>query len=175
MAKNLLSHTRSRLTPCRQRLYANTMRTTLFDGCKHTIAGLASFLAQLPLCYISVCCATAHRLRGVCYSECNSCLPRALIAHFGLANCPAAYHGLKIITSLRLRFPDFQRRMPIIIIFSYFYKSSISPVDNPVALIMISIATSCCFNTFATSSLPFASPLTKPSPNEVSMTFLTSQ
>jgi len=29
--------------------------------------------------------------------------------HFGSANCPVAYHGLKIITSLALRFPDFQR------------------------------------------------------------------
>ncbi|WP_221897524.1 hypothetical protein [Bathymodiolus japonicus methanotrophic gill symbiont] len=37
------------------------------------------------------------------------CLPRALLAHFGFANCPVAYHGLKIITSLWLRFPDFQR------------------------------------------------------------------
>ncbi|TXL13463.1 hypothetical protein BMR05_11495 [Methylococcaceae bacterium HT4] len=41
------------------------------------------------------------------YSECNSCLPRALLAHFGSANCPVAYQGLKIITPLRLRFPDF--------------------------------------------------------------------
>jgi hypothetical protein len=30
--------------------------------------------------------------------------------HFGLANFPVAYCGLKIITSLSLRFPDFQRR-----------------------------------------------------------------
>jgi hypothetical protein len=29
---------------------------------------------------------------------------------FGLANFPVAYCGLKIITSLALRFPDFQRR-----------------------------------------------------------------
>jgi predicted flavoprotein YhiN len=29
--------------------------------------------------------------------------------HFGLANFPVAYCGLKIITSLSLRFPDFQR------------------------------------------------------------------
>ncbi|SCN46969.1 hypothetical protein BAZMOX_28918_4 [methanotrophic endosymbiont of Bathymodiolus azoricus (Menez Gwen)] len=29
--------------------------------------------------------------------------------HFGLANFPVAYCGLKIITSLALRFPDFQR------------------------------------------------------------------
>ncbi|WP_221895725.1 hypothetical protein [Bathymodiolus japonicus methanotrophic gill symbiont] len=43
------------------------------------------------------------------YSECNSCLPRALLAHFGSANCPVAYQGLKIITPLRLRFPDFKR------------------------------------------------------------------
>ncbi|WP_221894919.1 hypothetical protein [Bathymodiolus japonicus methanotrophic gill symbiont] len=45
------------------------------------------------------------------YSECNSCLPRALLAHFGSANCTVAYQGLKIITPLRLRFPDFKRRM----------------------------------------------------------------
>ncbi|TXL04473.1 hypothetical protein BMR07_12405 [Methylococcaceae bacterium CS1] len=44
------------------------------------------------------------------YSECNSCLPRALLAHFGSANCPVAYQGLKIITPLRLRFPDFKRK-----------------------------------------------------------------
>ena len=31
--------------------------------------------------------------------------------HFGLANFPVAYCGLKIITSLSLRFPDFQRMM----------------------------------------------------------------
>ena len=35
--------------------------------------------------------------------------PSRAIAHFGSANCPAAYQGLKIITSLALRFPDFQR------------------------------------------------------------------
>ncbi|SMG62256.1 hypothetical protein BMETH_1020_1 [methanotrophic bacterial endosymbiont of Bathymodiolus sp.] len=34
---------------------------------------------------------------------------RALLAHFGSANCPAAYQGLKIITLLRFRSPDFQR------------------------------------------------------------------
>ncbi|WP_221900699.1 hypothetical protein [Bathymodiolus platifrons methanotrophic gill symbiont] len=39
----------------------------------------------------------------------NSCLPRALLAHFGSVNCPVAYQGLKIITPLRLRFPDFKR------------------------------------------------------------------
>ncbi|WP_221902231.1 hypothetical protein [Bathymodiolus platifrons methanotrophic gill symbiont] len=39
----------------------------------------------------------------------NSCLPRALLAHFGSANCPVAYQGLNIITPLRLRFPDFKR------------------------------------------------------------------
>ncbi|WP_221899794.1 hypothetical protein [Bathymodiolus platifrons methanotrophic gill symbiont] len=44
-------------------------------------------------------------------SECNSCLPRALLAHFGSANCPVAYQGLKIITPLRLRFPDFKRML----------------------------------------------------------------
>jgi len=33
----------------------------------------------------------------------------AIAAHFGLANFPVAYCGLKIITSLALRFPDFQR------------------------------------------------------------------
>jgi hypothetical protein len=37
------------------------------------------------------------------------CLPRALLAHFGSANCPAAYQGLKIITLLRFRSPDSQR------------------------------------------------------------------
>jgi hypothetical protein len=31
-------------------------------------------------------------------------------ATFGLANFPVAYCGLKIITSLALRFPDFQRQ-----------------------------------------------------------------
>ena len=36
--------------------------------------------------------------------------PSRAIAHFGSANCPAAYQGLKIITSLALRFPDFQRQ-----------------------------------------------------------------
>ncbi|WP_221901784.1 hypothetical protein [Bathymodiolus platifrons methanotrophic gill symbiont] len=46
---------------------------------------------------------------GLTASECNSCLPRALLAHFGSANCPVAYQGLKIITPLRLRFPDFKR------------------------------------------------------------------
>ncbi|SCN47157.1 hypothetical protein BAZMOX_345802_0 [methanotrophic endosymbiont of Bathymodiolus azoricus (Menez Gwen)] len=34
----------------------------------------------------------------------------AIAAHFGLANFPVAYCGLKIITSLALRFPDFQRQ-----------------------------------------------------------------
>ncbi|WP_221901190.1 hypothetical protein [Bathymodiolus platifrons methanotrophic gill symbiont] len=33
------------------------------------------------------------------YSECNSLPP----------SCPVAYQGLKIITPLRLRFPDFKR------------------------------------------------------------------
>jgi multidrug efflux pump subunit AcrB len=33
----------------------------------------------------------------------------AIAVHFGLANFPVAYCGLKIITSLSLRFPDFQR------------------------------------------------------------------
>ena len=36
--------------------------------------------------------------------------PSRAIAHFGSANCPVAYQGLKIITSLWLRFPDFQRQ-----------------------------------------------------------------
>ncbi|WP_147883816.1 hypothetical protein [Bathymodiolus platifrons methanotrophic gill symbiont] len=54
-----------------------------------------------------------HWLDG--YSECNSCLPRALLAHFGSANCPVAYQGLKIITPLRLRFPDFKRRTVLFI------------------------------------------------------------
>ncbi|TXL18575.1 hypothetical protein BMR04_00055 [Methylococcaceae bacterium HT3] len=35
--------------------------------------------------------------------------PSRAIAHFGSANCPVAYQGLKIITPLRLRFPDFKR------------------------------------------------------------------
>jgi hypothetical protein len=34
----------------------------------------------------------------------------AIAVHFGLANFPVAYCGLKIITSLSLRFPDFQRQ-----------------------------------------------------------------
>ncbi|WP_221896126.1 hypothetical protein [Bathymodiolus japonicus methanotrophic gill symbiont] len=33
------------------------------------------------------------------------------IAHFGSANCPVAYQRLKIITPLRLRFPDFKRTL----------------------------------------------------------------
>jgi hypothetical protein len=32
------------------------------------------------------------------------------ISNFGLANFPVTYCGLKIITSLALRFPDFQRK-----------------------------------------------------------------
>jgi hypothetical protein len=40
--------------------------------------------------------------------------PRTATAvHFGLVNFPVAYCGLKIITSLALRFPDFQRKTVI--------------------------------------------------------------
>ena len=45
----------------------------------------------------------------------NAILASRAIAHFGSANCPAAYQGLKIFTSLALRFPDFQRRCKKII------------------------------------------------------------
>ncbi|WP_221895423.1 hypothetical protein [Bathymodiolus japonicus methanotrophic gill symbiont] len=38
------------------------------------------------------------RLDG--YSECNSCSSRVLLAHVESANCPVAYQGLKITTSL---------------------------------------------------------------------------
>nr|WP_221898485.1 hypothetical protein [Bathymodiolus japonicus methanotrophic gill symbiont] len=34
------------------------------------------------------------------YSECNSCSSRVLLAHVESANCPVAYQGLKITTSL---------------------------------------------------------------------------
>ncbi|WP_221894642.1 hypothetical protein [Bathymodiolus japonicus methanotrophic gill symbiont] len=39
-----------------------------------------------------------HWLEG--YSECNSCSSRVLLAHVESANCPVAYQGLKITTSL---------------------------------------------------------------------------
>ncbi|WP_221894192.1 hypothetical protein [Bathymodiolus japonicus methanotrophic gill symbiont] len=39
-----------------------------------------------------------HWLDG--YSECNSCSSRVLLAHVESANCPVAYQGLKITTSL---------------------------------------------------------------------------
>ncbi|WP_221897202.1 hypothetical protein [Bathymodiolus japonicus methanotrophic gill symbiont] len=39
-----------------------------------------------------------HWLDG--YSECNSCSSRVLLAHVESANCPIAYQGLKITTSL---------------------------------------------------------------------------
>ncbi|GFO71521.1 hypothetical protein BJAS_P1113 [Bathymodiolus japonicus methanotrophic gill symbiont] len=39
-----------------------------------------------------------HWLNG--YSECNSCSSRVLLAHVESANCPVAYQGLKITTSL---------------------------------------------------------------------------
>ncbi|WP_221899907.1 hypothetical protein [Bathymodiolus platifrons methanotrophic gill symbiont] len=39
-----------------------------------------------------------HWLDG--YSECNSCSFRVLLAHVESANCPVAYQGLKITTSL---------------------------------------------------------------------------
>ncbi|WP_221896144.1 hypothetical protein [Bathymodiolus japonicus methanotrophic gill symbiont] len=39
-----------------------------------------------------------HWLDG--YSECNSCSSRVLLAHVESANCPVAYQGLKINTSL---------------------------------------------------------------------------
>ncbi|WP_221898103.1 hypothetical protein [Bathymodiolus japonicus methanotrophic gill symbiont] len=39
-----------------------------------------------------------HSLDG--YSECNSCSSRVLLAHVESANCPVAYQGLKITTSL---------------------------------------------------------------------------
>ncbi|WP_221893915.1 hypothetical protein [Bathymodiolus japonicus methanotrophic gill symbiont] len=39
-----------------------------------------------------------HWLDG--YSECNSCSSRVLLEHVESANCPVAYQGLKITTSL---------------------------------------------------------------------------
>ncbi|WP_221893662.1 hypothetical protein [Bathymodiolus japonicus methanotrophic gill symbiont] len=39
-----------------------------------------------------------HWLDG--YSECNSCSSRVLLAHVESANCPVAFQGLKINTSL---------------------------------------------------------------------------
>ncbi|WP_221894445.1 hypothetical protein [Bathymodiolus japonicus methanotrophic gill symbiont] len=39
-----------------------------------------------------------HWLDG--YSECNSCSSRVLLAQVESANCPVAYQGLKITTSL---------------------------------------------------------------------------
>ncbi|WP_221895276.1 hypothetical protein [Bathymodiolus japonicus methanotrophic gill symbiont] len=47
------------------------------------------------------------------YSECNSCSSRVLLAHVESANCPVAYQGLKITTSLTyLR--DIYSQFPII-------------------------------------------------------------
>ncbi|WP_221896453.1 hypothetical protein [Bathymodiolus japonicus methanotrophic gill symbiont] len=37
---------------------------------------------------------------SISYSECNSCSSRVLLAHVESANCPVAYQGLKITTSL---------------------------------------------------------------------------
>ncbi|WP_221894966.1 hypothetical protein [Bathymodiolus japonicus methanotrophic gill symbiont] len=39
-----------------------------------------------------------HWLDG--YSECNSCSSRVRLVHVESANCPVAYQGLKITTSL---------------------------------------------------------------------------
>ncbi|WP_221897786.1 hypothetical protein [Bathymodiolus japonicus methanotrophic gill symbiont] len=39
-----------------------------------------------------------HWLDG--YSECNSCSSRVLLVHVESENCPVAYQGLKITTSL---------------------------------------------------------------------------
>ncbi|GFO71073.1 hypothetical protein BJAS_P0290 [Bathymodiolus japonicus methanotrophic gill symbiont] len=61
-----------------------------------------------------------HWLDG--YSECNSCSSRVLLAHVESANCPVAYQGLKIFTSLKLRFQDFQRLK----------KSGIAKKDRPI-------------------------------------------
>ncbi|GFO77280.1 hypothetical protein BPLS_P5635 [Bathymodiolus platifrons methanotrophic gill symbiont] len=59
------------------------------------------------------------------------CLPRALLAHFGLANCPVAYHGLKIITSLWLRFPDFQRMKFIYVVLAIAVLSLFGCTSSP--------------------------------------------
>ncbi|GFO72539.1 hypothetical protein BJAS_P2884 [Bathymodiolus japonicus methanotrophic gill symbiont] len=55
-----------------------------------------------------------HWLDG--YSECNSCSSRVLLAHVESANCPVAYQGLKITTSLSSVSMIFSgRSFPIII------------------------------------------------------------
>ncbi|WP_221896775.1 hypothetical protein [Bathymodiolus japonicus methanotrophic gill symbiont] len=51
-----------------------------------------------------------HWLDG--YSECNSCSSRVLLAHVESANCPVAYQGLKITTSLSSVSMIFSVRLP---------------------------------------------------------------
>ncbi|WP_221895631.1 hypothetical protein [Bathymodiolus japonicus methanotrophic gill symbiont] len=52
-----------------------------------------------------------HWLDG--YSECNSCSSRVLLAHVESANCPVAYQGLKITTSLSYVSMIFSDRKPV--------------------------------------------------------------
>ncbi|WP_221898352.1 substrate-binding periplasmic protein [Bathymodiolus japonicus methanotrophic gill symbiont] len=65
-----------------------------------------------------------HWLDG--YSECNSCSSRVLLEHVESANCPVAYQGLKITTSLSSVSMIFSERIPHSI-------SSLS-IPNSVAL-----------------------------------------
>ncbi len=55
-----LSHTRSQLTPCLQRLHADAVRATLFDGCDHTSEEPASSLRTRQTAASHVCYATAR-------------------------------------------------------------------------------------------------------------------
>ncbi|MEE9338685.1 MAG: hypothetical protein V3U87_11450, partial [Methylococcaceae bacterium] len=55
------------------------------------------------------------------------------IAHVESANFPVAYCGLKIITSLSLRFPDFQRK----------HSDSINLESKPRMADMIKFVTAC--------------------------------
>ncbi|WP_221899552.1 Druantia anti-phage system protein DruA [Bathymodiolus platifrons methanotrophic gill symbiont] len=54
-----------------------------------------------------------HWLDG--YSECNSCSSRVLLAHVESANCPVAYQGLKITTSLSSVSMIFSERLNLVI------------------------------------------------------------
>ncbi|TXL02308.1 hypothetical protein BMR07_18065, partial [Methylococcaceae bacterium CS1] len=74
------------MTAAKDKSYA-TSQKIIFSSVMNLLQDKKHRRAMLP-----------HWLDG--YSECNSCSSRVLLAHVESANCPVAYQGLKITTSL---------------------------------------------------------------------------
>ncbi|WP_221901088.1 hypothetical protein [Bathymodiolus platifrons methanotrophic gill symbiont] len=78
--------------------------TKFWDSCRHNSFTYAADgrcperPASATTTHKSASSLLPHWLDG--YSECNSCSSRVLLAHVESANCPVAYQGLKITTSL---------------------------------------------------------------------------